>query len=459
MSLVLIGASHKSAPVPFLEQLALACADVPGVLRELLEAPHVTEAALLSTCNRVEVYVEAERFHGAVQDVSELLARRSGLSIEEMADRLYVHYDERAVAHLFAVACGLDSLVVGESQILGQLRTSFRVAQREGVLGRALHDSIQQALRVGKRAHSQTGIDRVGASIVSVGLQLAERDLGELTGKSGAVVGAGSMGALAASALRRAGVGDIAVVNRTASSAQRLAESVGGTARTTAEIVDVLAEADIVVSVTGATGLVIHTVDIRQAIARRSGRPMFVLDLALPRDVDPDVHAIDGVTLADLDALVGVADDAAEAGAVDEVRRIVDEEVASYVAWQRATRVAPTVVALRSMADDVVGAELARLATRVPAMDERARAEVAATVRRVVDKLLHAPTVRVKELADQPDGDRYADALRELFGLVIDDAMAAGDVVRAEPVASEVADVVTSSSSLAEVLPGQESQR
>ena len=458
MSLVVVGASHRSASVAVLEQLAVACADVPNVLHELFDAPHVSEATVLSTCNRVEMYVEAERFHGAVQDVSEVLARRSGVSIEDLADRLYVHYDERAVAHLFAVACGLDSMVVGESQILGQLRAAFRIAQREQVVGRALHDAVQQALRVGKRAHSETGIDRVGASIVSVGLQLAANELGDVAGKSGLVVGAGSMGALAASALRRADLAEIVVVNRTPSSATRLAASVGGRPRPMSELLDAMRDADVVVCVTGATGLVVTADDVRTAMTGRPERPLFVLDLALPRDVDPVVREIDGVCLADLDALVEVTADASTADAVDEVRRIVAEEVAAYLTWQRATRVAPTVVALRSMADDVVAAELARLAARLPALDERARAEVSATVRRVVDKLLHAPTVRVKELADQPDGDRYAAALRELFGLAIDDEMAASDVVRAEPAASEVSDIVAASTSLADVLPGQVGQ-
>ncbi len=413
MSLLVVGMSHRSAPVPVLEQVVVSADRVPKVLHDLGGATHVHEALVLSTCNRVEVYAEVDKFHGGVAEITEVLARSAGLARDALTAHLYVHYEDRAVQHLFTVACGLDSMVVGEGQILGQLRSSFRVAREEGTLGRVLDSLVRQALRVGKRAHAETDIDRAGASLVGTALQFAESELGALEGRRAVLVGAGSMGALAGATLRRAGVEDITVVNRSPENASRLAVSLDARSAPLGDLQDVIAQADLLISSTGATGTVITAEDI----ADRAGRPLFVLDLALPRDVEPGVREIPAVSVVDLENLQSALEGQDAVRGAEAVQRIVTEEVGAFLAWERSARVAPTVVALRSKAAEVVDAELLRLSGRLPELDARSRDEVAITVRRVVDKLLHAPTVRVKELAEAPGGDSYAEALRELFDL------------------------------------------
>ncbi len=416
MSVLVVGVSHKSAPVSLLEQVTLGVGTADLVLADLRAAGPISEAVVVSTCNRVEVYADTEGFHAGVDAVSDLLVRLSGVPLDELKRHLYVHWEGQAVLHLFQVASGLDSMVVGESQILGQLRRAYTAARDSGA-GPILHELFQTALRVGKRAHSETGIDGAGRSLVTVGLERAVAAVGPLEGRSVLVVGAGSMGALTGATLRRAGVGEIVVANRTAGNAKRLADHLDGTGVGLDGLEAALRGADVVVSSTGATGVVVQREVVARAVAARSGRPLALLDLALPRDIDASVRELPGVHLIDLSSLQEQLA-ATESGAdVEAVRALVATEVASFLALQRAARVAPTVVALRSRADEVVSAELARLATRLPGLDAQSTGEVQAAVRRVVSTLLHTPTVRVKELTEAPDGLSYAEALRELFGL------------------------------------------
>jgi glutamyl-tRNA reductase len=418
MSVLVVGLSHRSAPLELVERAALAVDDIPKSLHELQDGAYVAESLVLSTCNRVEIYAHVTRFHGGVQEVSELLSRTSGVPLEDLSAHLYVHYEERAVQHLFSVACGLDSMVVGEGQIQGQLRSAYKLAQEEHALGRLLGELIRHSLRAGKRARSETSIGRAGASLVTVGLEVVEASLGPVAGRKVLVVGAGMMGRLAGQALSRAGAAEIVVANRTLDRAADLATHLGGHAVALPGLAAALADADVVVCSTGAAGTVIDADMVEAAVASRPGRPLHILDLALPRDVDPDVRLLPGVSLTDLESLQALLEARTESSAdVDEVRRIVGEEVADFLGSQRAMRVAPTVTALRAKADALVSAELERLTGRLPDLAERERAEVAQAVHRVVEKLLHAPTVRVKELAESPGGDHYADALRELFEL------------------------------------------
>jgi glutamyl-tRNA reductase len=427
MTLLVVGLSHRSAPVSVLERAALI-EDAPArLLQDALAAESVAEAVLLSTCNRSELYADVDKFHAGVAELSTLLARHSGVGLDDLTPHLYVHYEDRAVHHLFSVACGLDSMVVGEGQILGQLKDSLARGQQLGTAGRALNDLFQQALRVGKRAHSETGIDKAGQSLVTFGLEQLSRAVGGapfdawVSDKRALVVGAGSMSSLAATTLARAGVAELVIANRTPERAERLARSLGAAAVPFGQVPRELVRADIVVSCTGASGAVLDHGTVADAVAERAGcglhGPLALLDLAMPRDVDPDVHDLDGAHLVDLEALAEAESTDPGAGDVEQVRRIVSAEVAAFGAAQRAERITPTVVALRTMAADVVAAELARLDGRLPELDDKSRAEVTQTVRRVVDKLLHAPTVRVKQLAGEPGGAGYADALRELFDL------------------------------------------
>ncbi|UOY00971.1 glutamyl-tRNA reductase [Blastococcus sp. PRF04-17] len=439
MSLLAVGVSHQTAPVALLEQFAMGPDDRVKALHELVRSDHVSEALVLATCNRIEVFAEVEKFHGGVADVSRVLARQAGATVEELSPFVTVHYEDQAVAHLFTVAAGLDSMVVGETQVLGQLRAAYALARQEGTVGRALHPVAQRALRVGKRVHTETGIDRAGASLVSVALDHAEQRIGGLAGRPVLVVGAGSMGALAATTLARRGAG-VVVSSRTEEHAARLADTVAGRAAPLADLGAELAAADVLVACTGATGLVVGTEVVAAAMRGRGARPLVVVDLALPRDVDPRVAALPGVHVVDLALLQSerggptaapvAADDVAAAHA------LVETETALLRAERQAAEVAPTVSALRSQAAEVVDAELLRLAGRLPDLDARARAEIARTVGRVVDKLLHEPTVRVKELAATSGETDYARALRALFGLGIDarvDTGALADAVAVDP--------------------------
>jgi glutamyl-tRNA reductase len=431
VSLLAVGVSHQTAPVALLEQFAMGADDTVKALHELVGSDHVSEAIVLATCNRVEVFAEVDRFHGGVTDVSRVLARQAGATVEELSPYVTVHYEDQAVAHLFTVAAGLDSMVVGETQVLGQLRNAYAIAREQGTVGRAMHPVAQRALRVGKRVHSETGIDKAGASLVSVSLDRAEERIGSLAGRPVLVVGAGSMGALAATTLARRGAA-VTVSSRTSAHAQRLATAVEGRAAHLADLPAEIAAIDVLVTCTGARGIVIGTEMVAGAMRSRIGaagpdRPLVVIDLALPRDVDPGVAALPGVHVVDLALLQGErgADGHASASpvAADDVaaaHALIEAETALLRAERQAAAVAPTVSALRSQAAEVVDAELLRLSARLPDLDARARAEVTRTVRRVVDKLLHEPTVRVKELASAPGGVDYADALRALFGLGID---------------------------------------
>ncbi|AQA20749.1 glutamyl-tRNA reductase [Rhodococcus sp. MTM3W5.2] len=425
MSVLLVGISHRSAPVSVLERVAIGDTDRPKLIDKMMSSDHVSEVMIVSSCNRVEIYAVVDAFHGALSDVGELLAGHSGMDLPDLTKHAYVRYSEAAAEHLFAVASGLDSMVVGEQQILGQIRTAYAISDNQQAAGRVLHELAQQALRVGKRVHSETGIDRAGASVVSVALDRAADLLGDgLAGRTAVVVGAGSMGGLSVAHLTRAGIGRVIVANRTRERAERLADTVraSGVDGATVDLADLpsaLAEADVMVTCTGAVGAVVTLADAHVALAKRDStqRPLVICDLGLPRDVEPAIAGLPGVSIFDMAALQ--RDPAAGAAAADTeaAREIVAGELATYLAGQRLAEVTPTVTALRQRAADVVEAELLRLDSRLPGLEDPQRDEVARTVRRVVDKLLHAPTVRVKQLASAPGGDSYAAALRELFEL------------------------------------------
>lgn len=417
MSVLVLGLNHRTASTALLERVSLVGDDLRKALSELVSGESIAEAVVLSTCNRVEVYASTTTFHGGVAEITDLLARVSGLPLAELQTSLYPLHEARAVQHLLSVACGLDSLLVGESQIQGQVREAFRLAQEEGTVGRELGELFRHAVRVGRRARTETAIDAAGRSLVEVGLRLAVQAVGHLAGRRALLVGAGSTGALAGSLLLRAGVTGITVANRSAERGERLAAALGGPAVGLDDLSRALAEADIVVCSTASTAPVITHEVVAAAVDARAGRPLFLLDLALPRDVDPAARALAGVSLADLETLRIVLEEEPAGADVAEVRAIVEQEVGAFLGWQRAVRVAPTVVALRTKAEALARVELDRLRGRLPDLDATVRAEVEQTVQRLVDKLLHAPTVRVKELAEAPGGDSYADALRELFGL------------------------------------------
>ena len=441
MSVLVVGLSHKSAPVATLERAAVSGDTLTKLLRDVVQAEPVAEAFVVSTCNRVEVYADVDRFHAGVTAICELLARHCGVPPHELTPHLYVHYEDRAVSHLLAVAAGLDSMVVGEDQILGQVRSAVKLAAEHGTAGRVLGELGQLALRTGKRARAETGIGRAGLSLLSAAVELAAARLDPvaqgpdaLAGRDVLIVGAGSMSALAAATAARSGAASIVVANRTREHAERLAASVSTTATKITGLADLpaaMAAADVLISCTGAAGQVItHDMVSAALTARKAPDPLVILDLAMPRDVEPAAASLPGVVLIGMDQLsehaTAIRDDDVAA-----VRAILEAELVAYQSAVDAARVAPTVVALRAKAAKVVDAELAgwpRLSA--DGLSGHAMDEIAQTVRRVVDKLLHAPTVRVKELAGSPGGEEYAAALRVLFDL---DPRAVEAVTRAAP--------------------------
>jgi glutamyl-tRNA reductase len=422
--------------VSVLEQLSTDDSDQVKIADRLLQSSLITEAMVLSTCNRVEVYAVVDAFHAGLSVIGQVLAEHSGMSLNDLTKYAYVRYAEAAVEHLFAVTSGLDSAVIGEQQVLGQVRRAYASAESNRTVGRVLHDLAQRALSVGKRVHAETSIDAAGASVVSVALGMANRHLEGLAGRSAVVVGAGAMGALSAKQLARAGVERIHIVNRTLPRAKRLADTVrelgvSADAFPFDHLTPVLTDADVVICCTGAVRPVVSLADVHRGLAHGlEPKQMVICDLGMPRDVDAAVAGLPGVLVVDMERIQRDPSARAAADDAEAARKIVAAEVAQYLSSQRMAEVTPTVTALRQRAADVVEAELLRLDNRLPGLDGDEREEVARTVRRVVDKLLHAPTVRVKQLASAPGGDTYAEALRELFELDPQavDAVAAGEL-------------------------------
>jgi glutamyl-tRNA reductase len=415
MSVLVVGISHQTAPVEVLERLALDRDGVAKLIGEVAHCEHVTEATVLATCNRIEIYSDVDRFHGSVEEISRLLCERSGQSTEGVLPHLYVHYDDGAVSHLFHVSAGLDSMVVGEGQILGQTREALRLGQELGTVGPALNVLFQQALRVGKRSHAETDIDRAAPSMVSAALDEAVPG-GSLAGLRVLVVGAGSMATLAVATAVRLGAAETAVVNRTEGNAERLAHEYDARSLPMSALATELASTDILISCTGSAGVVVP-LSLLQVARAGAGHPLTIIDLALPHDVDPEAADLPGVTLIGLRQLADDLRDTEAGREVAGVREIVNQEIGAFLAARRQASVTPTVVALRSMATGVVDAEVQRLMARLPDLDPAARAEVEHAVRRVADKLLHQPTTRVKELVNEAGAVSYAAALAELFAL------------------------------------------
>jgi glutamyl-tRNA reductase len=416
---LVVGANHRSAPLELLERLAVDGERRPKALAGLCDLEDVHEAVVLSTCNRVEVYTAVSRFHGAAAEVRRFLAELGGLAVGEFADHLYDYYEERAVQHLFAVAAGIDSMVVGEAQILGQVREAFQAAQAERSAGPVLSALFARAIKVGRRARSETAIGAAQRSVVSVGLRVAAGQLGDLAGRRALLVGAGSLARLAGRSLREAGAGELVVANRTAATGAALARELGGRAVPLEGVADELAAADLAVAATAGPAPTVTAATVAAAMAGRSRpAPLVLLDLGVPRDVEPEVRGTPGVVLADLDALRAVLEtDEGPRREVERVRALIARETRAYLEGRREARLAPTIRALRARAEQVRQQELARAATRLAGLDDRQRAAVDAVTRALVNKLLHDPMVRGKSLAARPDGDLYVAALRELYGL------------------------------------------
>ncbi len=417
MSVVVIGVNHRSGPLSVLERLTIAPDAIGKVILGLSARDNLREVAVLSTCNRTEVYAVAERFHGAYADIRDALCELGSLAPDELHPYLYSQHDEEAARHLFEVAAGLDSAVLGESEILGQVRDAWQVGREEGGVRSTLDLLFRQALRVGKRARSETAIGRGTASISHAAVEMVSDRLGSLEGRRVLVVGAGEMGVGVVTALARAGAGSIVVCNRTVARGAALAEQVGGTAIGLDHLRDALAGSDVVVACTASGDSVVTLADVEAA--QRHDAPLLVVDIAVPRSVARTVAGLDGVTVLDLDDLRDWADRgrALRAGEADRVREIVGEELERFSMELTARQAAPLVALLHARAEELRAGELARFDSRLTTLDDEQRATVEALTRTIVAKLLHGPSVRLRHEAGTPQGERNAAAVSDLFDL------------------------------------------
>lgn len=419
MSLVVVGLNHRTTAVDLLERMTVPPAGLPKALHSLSEREHLAEVVLLSTCNRTEVYARTTRFHDGVDDVRHFLAESAGLDPDSLAEQLYTYHDDAAVTHLFGVAAGLDSMIIGEGEILGQVREAWETAEREATTGQLLSRTFRHAVEVGKRARTETGISRHAVSISSAAVTVAAERLGSLAGRRVMLLGAGDVGEGMALALSGAGVDEIVVANRSAARGRELARRVGGRAISLDEVVDSLVTCDVLLSSTGATATLIERGDMEEVMRRRDGRAILVVDIAVPRDVDPGVGQVFGVTLLDIDDLRAVGEQSLQArrAEVGKVRVIITDELDRFRLDRSAREVAPLVAALRARGEELRQTEIDRLASRLSSLSPEQREAVEQLTRGLVNKLLHEPTVRLKDAAGSAQGELYADALIELFAL------------------------------------------
>jgi len=419
VSLVVVGLNHRTAAVDLLERMTVPPAGLPKALQDLAGREHLAEVVLLSTCNRTEVYARTTRFHDGIDDVRHFLADCSGLDPDALAEQLYTYHDEAAVAHLFGVSSGLDSMIIGEHEILGQVREAWQLAEREATIGQLLSRTFRHAVEVGKRSRTETGIGRHAVSVSSAAVRIAAEQLGSLEGRRVLLLGAGEVGEGMALALSGAGVGEIVVANRSRARGQQLASRVGGRAVPLDDVLDVLVSSDVLLASTGAPGTLVERGDMEEVMSRRDGRALLVVDIAVPRDVDPGVGQVFGVELLDIDDLKAVGEESLEQrrAEVGKVRVIISDEIDRFRVDRFAREVAPLVTSLRDHVEGLRRAEVDRVAGRLAELDPAARDLVEQVTRGFANKLLHEPTVRIKDASGTAVGELYADALASLFAL------------------------------------------
>ena len=419
MSIVVLGVNHKSAPLDVIERVTISDESLPKSLHGLVSRDHVRETVVLSTCNRTEVYVVAEKFHGAFADVSDFFCEISGLTVEELQPHFYSQHDDAAVCHLFEVASGLDSAVLGETEILGQVRDAWEKARSESTSRTSLNLLFRHALEVGKRARTETSISKSTASVSHAAVEMATDILGTISGRKVLVIGAGDMGAGIARALANAGSQSVTVMNRSRERAEQLAQSVGAVVSHIDDLQNAIREADVVLTCTGAGDAIISVEDVRRARGENQNSPLLIVDIAVPRDVEHEVGELPGVTLRDLHDLRDWAQAGIEARQqeAEEVRRIVGEEVERFGQEVKARQAAPLVAELHERAETIRRAEIERYASRLSGLTPEQREAVEALSKAVVAKLLHSPSMQLKHSAGTPQGERIAAALRDLFDI------------------------------------------
>jgi glutamyl-tRNA reductase len=418
VSLLALGVSHKTAPVALRERLALSEGQATGFLAELLAHAEIREAVAISTCNRTELYMVVGNAVEAETVALSALARQAELRPTELLGKLYAHRDEDVVRHLFAVAAGLDSMIVGEAEVQGQVKRAYELALVEGTTGPVSNRLFRDALGAGKRVRTETAIGRSHVSVSSVAVDLARGVLGELASRRVLIVGAGENGELTASALNRAGAHTVFVANRRYDRAIGLAQRFGGTAARFDDLPAQLVEADIVVSCTSSPHQIVGREEMAVVAEQRRGRPLLMIDIAVPRDIDPLVRELSGLTLYDMDDLQRESARNASGREAEATRAwtVVDDEARRFAQWLASLDVVPTIAALHERADEIVSQVLSENERRWVSLSDEDRERVEALARAVASRLLHEPTLRLK--GSVGDGSyAYLQALRELFGI------------------------------------------
>jgi glutamyl-tRNA reductase len=426
--LTLIGMNHRSAPLDLRERACFTDDEIPSALARLLEGAHASEALILATCNRVEILARANEGVPMAVELRAFLAKERGLDTVTIDRHVYVHEGLHAVRHVFSVACGLDSMVLGEPQILGQLKRAYAVASESGSTGPMLDRLLQHALSAAKRVRTATGISRNAVSVASAAATLARTIFDGLAGRSALLLGAGKMTELAAKHLASQGVTDITVTNRTYARACTLAESLAGTALPWDDLTQALERVDIVLTGTAATTPVLTKAQVRQALPARRGGPLFIVDIAVPRDVEPSVHDLPGVYLYDVDDLQGIADTGLDERrrAAEEARRMLDVEVVVFDRWRQTVDLAPTIAALSEHLHQVGAGEVERFERRLATLTPEQRAVVSELARSLIQKVLHTPIVSLKSAAERGEAGSRAALYREIFGLETGEQKASG---------------------------------
>lgn len=419
MSVVVVGVNQRSIPIDAFEKLAISADYLVKFLDDITSSEDISEAVVLSTCNRTEIYVRAERFHPAFADVGQSLSRHSGLPLSDFSDHLYVHADEDAARHLFGVGCGIDSAVLGETEILGQVKTAFEMARSAGTVGLELTDLFTAAGTAGRKVRSSTAIGRNITSVSRAAVAMATERLGSLDGRSICVLGAGEMSEGMTVALRDAGTRRIVICNRSIDRAAALAERVGGDVVPLSELGATIADIDVLLTGTGANDLMVGHDVLEEVMSTRADRPMLIVDIAVPRDVDPAAADIANITLLDMEDLTAFADvgRAERRGEITAVRALIDEEVVRFSNNTASRKVEPLVKLFRNEVETLRSAEVDRRRGNV---DDVTLAEIDAATRAVLNKLLHSPMAALRENAGTSKGERLAEALQDLFDLDID---------------------------------------
>ena len=419
MSIAVFGINHRSAPLDVIERVALNDERLVKALDGITSRDTVREAVILSTCNRTEVYVVAEKFHGAFADVRDMFQEVSGLTADELTPHVFSQHDDHAVSHLFDVVSGLDSAVLGEAEIVGQVKSAWETSRRVEAARTTLNLLFRHALEVGKRVRTETAISRGTASVSHAAVEMATDILGSLEGKNIVVIGAGEMGTGVARALSSNASANVVVLNRSKERALELAQTVGATVRDFAELSEVLRDADVLLTSTG-SGEVIVTKSALSAARSASGdRPLLIVDIAVPRDVEHEAGDLPGVTLRDLHDLRDWAQQgiASRTQETDQVRAIVVQEVARFGEVMVERQAAPLIAELHERAEQIRQAEVEKYAARLGGLTKEDRDAVEALTKSIVAKLLHSPSMQLKNNAGTPQGERISAALRDLFDI------------------------------------------